>query len=168
MKKIISLFVSATLIVTFAFQSCTKAAEATGGLLGAGQCEVKASFNGAVSGNYTSNNVTSSVVKNGMAAMFNSTSISPVKMFTIMLPANVATGTYNLKNNNALNGVNFTYVPGTSGKGWTASSNNDDDFIYNVTKATSTEIEGTFSGNMHNDTDGTSINITSGSFKAKF
>lgn len=167
MKKTLSFCMIALMITALFSQSCSKVAEATGGLLGAGQCEVKANFSGATSGSYTSNNLTSTVAKNGMAAMFNSTSISPVKMFTIMLPANVTTGTYNLKNNNALDGVSFTYIPGTSGQGWTASSNNDDDFIYIVTKATATELEGTFSGNMHNDTDGTSIRITNGSFKAK-
>lgn len=168
MKKTISLLLSTILMAMFLLQSCSKVAEATGGLLGAGQCEVKASFTGATSGSYASNNLTSTVVKNGVAAMFNSTSISPVKMFTIMLPANAKTGTFNLKNNDALGDVSFTYVPGTSGKGWSASSNNDDDFIYTITKATATELEGTFTGNMHNDDDGTSIKITNGSFKAKF
>lgn len=163
LKSVLALFVTALL-----FTACSKVSDATGGLLGAGQCEVKASFSGATSGSYISNNLTSTVAKNGLMAMFNSSSISPVKMFTIMLPANVKTGTYNLKNNEALGGISFTYVPGTSGQGWSASSNNDDDFIYSITKATSTEIEGTFSGNMHNDTDNTTVKVTNGSFKAKF
>ena len=168
MKKTLSFLLTTALVFIVVLQSCTKVAEATGGLLGAGQCEVKASFTGASSGSYTSNNLTSTVAKTGLMAMFNSNSISPVKMFTIILPANAKTGTYNLKNNDELGGISFAYIPGTSGKGWAASSNNDDDFIYIITKATATELEGTFSGNMHNDDDGTSIKVTNGSFKAKF
>lgn len=168
MRTKFSILFAAILLSVCLLPSCKKVAEITGGALGAGQCEVKASFSGATSVSYTSSNLSSTVAKTGLIAMFNSTSISPIKMFTIMLPANVKTGTYNLKNNNSLNGISFTYVPGTSGKGWSASSNNDDDFIYVVTKATATEIEGTFSGNMHNDTDNTSVKVTNGSFKAKF
>lgn len=156
------------LLTLLGFSSCTKVTEATGGLLGVGQCEVKASVAGAVSTTYTSNNLTSTAAKSGLMLNFNSTTISPVRMFTILLPVKIATGSYNLKNNDALGGISFAYVHDNGGTGFAASSNNDDDFIFVVTKSTATEIEGTFSGNMHNDDAGTSVKITNGSFRAKF
>lgn len=167
MKNLHHYLIVLTVFASLGFTGCSKVKNAVSSSLGVGQCEVKATVSGAVSTSYSSNNLSSAVAKTNLLMNMNSSSISPIRMFTILLPANIATGTYNLKNNKTLNGAVFTYVHDNGSTGWVASSDNTDDFIFVVTKSTTSEIEGTFSGNMHNDNK-TSITVSGGSFKAKF
>ena len=58
----------------------------------------------------------------------------------------------------------------TSGSfvGFGAANDRDDEFILVITKSTSTELEGTFSGKLYNESEGTETTVTNGKIAAKF
>lgn len=164
-------------IATFTFSSCSKIADkVSGGTFTAGKCEIKANISGAVSGNYESVLISSMCTKSPALIHLTTTTTSmPVKTFMITLPGDVKVGTYsNLMANDQ--SWAFAYTHNTSDAGQaeattfvTPSENKAPNFTVTVTKMTSTEIEGTFSGTMMNGkTAGKNITVSNGSFKGKF
>lgn len=137
--------------------------------ISAGKCEIKASISGAVSASYKSDALGSNVIKNNMIMNLASSTVSlPTSQFVIIMPANVATGTYNFQTQNGATGFAVSYAHQNGSGGWATGSGADEAFTLTVTKSSSSEVEGTFSGTMRNDEKNSTINISNGSFKAKF
>ncbi|MCO5230659.1 MAG: hypothetical protein M9958_05845 [Chitinophagales bacterium] len=145
-------------------ESSNKAAE-----LQAGHSMVTLTASGATSGDFKSNDLTSLVSKSGfeinLSASSVNTSTLSTEMVMMLLPADITAGTYNLKTMPSSAVLpTFSYMKGSTG--WAAAPT--DNFTIVVSKATSTEIEGTFSGTLHNDSDGTDVTISKGTFAAKY
>jgi hypothetical protein len=80
----------------------------------------------------------------------------------LLLPSNVAPGTYSYSS--GLSTFEFSYSNGSNG--WATDAGQV--FTIMVSKATATEIEGTFSGVLKNDELNTTVSLTNGKFAAKF
>ncbi|MEZ5055275.1 MAG: hypothetical protein R2807_11030, partial [Chitinophagales bacterium] len=101
-----------------------------------------------------------------ISASYVNTSTFSTEIVMILLPATITEGTYNLKSMSSSDVLPvFTYTKGSTG--WAAAPS-EQEFTIEITKATSTEIEGTFSGKTVNETDLTEVNITNGKFAAKY
>lgn len=167
-KNLLPFAMILSLFAVVSFMGCDKAKDAVTSL-SAGKCEVKATISGAVSASYSSDLMGSTAIKNGLLMNLGSATVSlPIKQFVLIIPANVTTGTYQMKSLNGSAGWAMSYVHNNGADGWATGAGADEDFTVVVTKATATEVEGTFSGKMVNDEKKTSINVTNGSFKAKF
>lgn len=164
-------------IVSATLFSCSKIADkVSGGAISSGKCEIKASVSGSVSGSYESVLLSSMCSKSPALISLSTTTTSlPIKTFMIMLPGDVKVGTYNNLMANDQSWA-FSYTHNTSDVGQTEATlyvtpleNKAPNFTVTVTKITSEEIEGTFSGTMTNPKTGTkTITISNGSFKGKF
>lgn len=167
MKKISLFFV---LLSTLFFNACKKDDMVSASNLSAGHSKVSLTAAGATSGNFNSNDLISTVAKSGMeinlsASYVNTTSFT-TEIVMMLFPADITTGTYNFKTMLSSTVLpTFVYTKGATG--WAATPS-ESEFTIVVTKATSTEIEGTFSGTVHNDTDGTDVTISNGKFAAKY
>jgi len=181
MRKFIHYALLGTAIIASTLTSCKKddssggGGNASAGSLNAGQSMVKASISGAYSTNYESTATVSMATKTGglIALTTNkqpSASNLSLDQFIIYLPANIQVGTYKATDMTGGAGI-FTYSHteslGQNPKGWQADPEGETVFNFTVTKASATEIEGTFNGEMSNDNDNTKI-TASGSFAAKF
>lgn len=177
MKKIFNLALAGTMILATALTSCKKDSDSSSpagsASLTAGQSLVKANISGAHSTNFESTNTISTAAKAGGLIVITAnkqpsgTNLT-VDNFVIYLPANITTGSY--KVTDVTSGIfQFGHTPslGAQTKGWQADDDGETVFNFTVTKVSDTEIEGTFSGDMTNDTDMTVI-TASGSFAAKF
>ncbi|HOZ85552.1 MAG TPA: hypothetical protein PK191_08685 [Niabella sp.] len=156
---------TAMLILLFGCQKGNPLSQA----LSAGKCEIKATVSGAVSSNYSSDALGSNAIKNSMLMNLASSTVSlPTSQFVIILPANVATGTYPFKTQQGATGFAVSYVHQNGSGSWATGSGGDENFTLTITKSSSSEIEGVFNGTMKNDQKNSTITISNGSFKAKF
>lgn len=167
MKKL--LIIISTIVSIFMI-GCKKDSTTTTSTLTAGKSRVSLTASGATSGNFSSNDLTSIVAKStyeiNLSASYVNTSTFSTEIVMMLLPADITTGSYNFKTMSASTALpTFAYTKGSTG--WAATPS-ESEFTIVVTTATSTEIEGTFSGTLHNDTDGTDVTITNGKFAAKY
>ncbi len=155
--------------VVFFLNSCKKDSTSSSPLA-AGKSRVSLTCSGATSGNFNSNDLVSTIAKSSaeinLAASYVNTSTFTSEIVMMLLPADITPGTYNFKTMPSSTVLpTFTYTKGATG--WAATPS-ESEFTIVVTKATTSEIEGTFSGTLHNDTDGTDVNITNGKFAGKY
>jgi hypothetical protein len=158
-------------ILCLSIIGCTKPSSTT--TLTAGKCSISADISGAISSSYSSNPIGSTVAKNGFYFLASSNaSASSQEQFQLYIPLDVTAGTtYKFSTvgtsslwsgvyskNNALAG---------SVQGWAASGGDNLSFEVTVTKATSTDLEGTFKGEMTEDTNNTKVTVSNGKFSAK-
>lgn len=167
MKK---LSIILSVLSIFLFYACSKKDEVSASKLKSGQSKVVLTASGAASGKFNSNDLISIVAKSSaeinISASYVNTSTFSTEIVMILLPATITEGTYNLKSMSSSDVLPvFTYTKGSTG--WAAAPS-EQEFTIEITKATSTEIEGTFSGKTVNETDLTEVNITNGKFAAKY
>ncbi|MFA6150712.1 MAG: hypothetical protein WC716_05285 [Chitinophagaceae bacterium] len=178
-KQLINLMLAATLFaLANPLASCTKKDSKTATptpsspTLAKGKSSVTATITGTYTGTFKSNEVMSSVAQSSSIINIASATSSALggsgglsEQFMIILPANIAVGTYNTRN---LTGSSFTYVGsnGISASGWT-SGGFETNIVFKVTKSTAEEIEGTFEGTMGEEEKNTTISAK-GTFTAKF
>lgn len=133
-----------------------------------GKSEVKFNYTGAASGNYVSNILLSTVLKSSSLININATFLSGFtpQMVLFILPANITVGNHLQNASGDVDGANFSF--NIMDQGWAVGGASATGFQINITKNDATGIEGTFSGQLGNDTDGTKITTASGTFKATF
>lgn len=169
MKKLHNLFLIFVIITTV---SCKKDSNSTKSLL-PGRCRISCTLNGAVSGNYNSDDYYSFSAYNASSMVLdavlinNSTSIREDVSF--LFPVSITTGNYLLSDAGAPN-ITFKYLKKNiyvyDDRIWNAGVGSD--FTVNISKVSYNEIEGTFSGTATNSSDATTITITNGKFYTIF
>lgn len=170
-------FFALTLIISsvFLLSSCKKNDPASGGTasaasLAAGKCDIRFNYSGATSGSFASTLAISTAATSGILYNINGSAISGLtpQITMIITPANTAVGTYaqSAAGADLPNNMVFSFTSGSNG--WASGGANAAGFKIVVTAVTSNTIEGTFSGEIGNDTDLTKVTITNGSFAAKF
>jgi len=179
MKKLINYALMALVIAGTTLTSCKKDSDSNGGgnvgagSLTPGQSIVKANISGAHSTSYESTTLMSTAAKAGNQILINSIKQPSlpdltVDQFVIYLPANIQVGNYKTTD---VTGAIFTFTHtanvGGTARGWQADPEGETVFNFTISKATATELEGTFTGEMSNDNDNTKV-TASGSFAAKF
>lgn len=177
-KQIVNLMLAATLFaLANPLTSCTKkdtttTPTPTTTTLAKGKSNVTATITGSYSGTFKSNETMSAVAKSSSIINIAAATSSALggsgglsEQFMIILPANIAVGTYSTRD---LTGVSFTYVGsnGASASGWT-SGGFETNIVFKVTKSTTEEIEGTFEGTMGEEEKNTTISAK-GTFTAKY
>ena len=172
-KNLLSLI----LIISTAFlcSSCKKDSAAAGNTasaanLAAGKCDIRFDYSGATSGSFASTLAISTAASSGVLYNINGSAISGLipQITMIITPANTAVGTYaqSAAGADLPNNMVFSFTSGSNG--WASGGANAAGFKIVVTAVTSNTIEGTFSGEIGNDTDLTKVTIANGSFAAKF
>jgi hypothetical protein len=158
----ISLLLSAILFNA----GCTKdeTAEPAATSLNAGQCQISCSVSGAVSSTFSSVLMISQAAKSTEIMNLSGSAVSGMnpEIAMLLLPSNVAPGTYSYSS--GLSTFEFSYSNGSNG--WATDAGQV--FTIMVSKATATEIEGTFSGVLKNDELNTTVSLSNGKFAAKF
>ena len=167
MKKFTFVFI---VVSTLLLNACKKDDTVSASNLSAGHSKVSLTAAGATSGNFSSNDLISIVAKSGaeinLSASYVNTTSFTTEIVLMLLPADITTGSYNFKTMSSSAALpTFAYTKGVNG--WAATPS-ESEFTIVVSKATSTEIEGTFSGTLHNDTDNTDVTISNGKFAAKY
>jgi len=167
MKKFTFAFI---VVSTLLLNACKKDDTVSASNLSAGHSKVSLTAAGATSGNFSSNDLISIVAKSGaeinLSASYVNTTSFTTEIVMMLLPADITTGSYNFKTMSSSAALpTFVYTKGATG--WAATPS-ESEFTIVVSKATSTEIEGTFSGTLHNDTDNTDVTISNGKFAAKY
>lgn len=167
MKKFSFIFTLACLLL---FNACKKDNSVSASNLASGKSKVSLTAAGATSGNFSSTDFISSIVKStdiiNLSASYVNTSTFSTEIVLMLLPVGITTGSYNFKTMSSSAALpTFAYTKGATG--WAATPA-ESEFTIVVTKATSTEIEGTFSGTLHNDTDNNDVTITNGKFAGKY
>jgi major membrane immunogen (membrane-anchored lipoprotein) len=168
MKKFTFAFI---VVSTLLLNACKKDDTVSASNLSAGHSKVSLTAAGATSGNFSStNDLISIVAKSGaeinLSASYVNTTSFTTEIVLMLLPADITTGSYNFKTMSSSAALpTFAYTKGVNG--WAATPS-ESEFTIVVSKATSTEIEGTFSGTLHNDTDNTDVTISNGKFAAKY
>lgn len=177
MKKATFKTANAILIVALSlstlFYSCSKdnsnssstptAPSASG--LAAGKCKITCNYSGAVSGSYTSMEITSAAVKTSSygtlsAAGMNGT--TPLNCTITQPLSQTGKVSYKTLGSGLVNTITFS----VGGKGWIAVPG--DDFTIEIAKNDGSVLEATFSGTLTNDTDKTTITITNGTIAGKY
>ena len=169
MKKILQ-FAAVAMLLTGTLISCSKKDSSTttttsSSSLAAGKCQISAKISGATSASFSSTLLMSSALKNATLINLSGGSASGlvVEQMLLGMSSNLSVGTYNFATDKT--GL-FAFSYAKDGKGWAAADG--DDFTVNITKSTATEIEGTFSGKMINETEKTTITVSEGKFAGKF
>jgi hypothetical protein len=155
------------LLLSVIFNGCKKDETEDPGAasLSPGQSQISCTVTGAASSSFKSNVLISSVLRSSSLMNISGSTLSGMttEMVLMILPANITTGTYTSESNNS-GDFAFSYSNGSTG--WAADVSPV--FTVVVTKSTATEIEGTFSGVLTNDTDNTQVTIKDGKFAAKY
>ncbi len=163
------LSIAMIIFATILFSSCEKeviddVVEETASLL-PGQCEIKCNVSGAATSTFASNLLISTAIKSTdlMNISGAGVSSSDAEIVMIILPANVTTGTYTSSSWES----GFFALAYTKGSyAWAAEQNQS--FTITISEVTSTNIKGTFSGVLINEDLASQVNITNGTFSAKF
>ena len=140
--------------------------------LSAGQSKVTADLSGDISGNFSSDKLTSTTVEtNGVVVIAAIRVVSPVKtrLFNINIWGNLAPGTYKIHDvtNERLSGT-FAYVENSMDPNslYAAGAEEDNNFTYTIAVNDGKTLEGTFNGDMFNP-QGKKITVN-GTFKAAY
>ncbi len=166
-----------TLIISsfFLFSSCKKDSAAAGNTasaanLAAGKCDIRFDYSGAASGSFASTLAISTAASSGVLYNIAGATVSGLTALQTMIitPANTTVGTYaqSAAGADLPNNMVFTFASGATG--WATGGGTAAGFKIVVTAVTSNTIEGTFSGDLGNDSDPSKVTITNGSFAAKF
>ncbi len=164
---ILAIFIAVSTLLV----SCKKSDKVSSENLSPGKCKVSATVGGEA---YSSTDIVSTVAKSAyIINIASGTASLPIKQFVFILPANIAAGTYNFATDDdgtvGIMTTAYTKTDGGSATGFAAA--NDDrgnQFILVITKATATEIEGTFSGTLYNEDTNTTTSVTNGKVAAKY
>jgi hypothetical protein len=170
-------FLALALIISsvFLLPSCKKNDPASGSTasatnLAAGKCDIRFTYSGAASGSFASTLAISSAATSGVLYNISGSALSGLtpQITLMIMPANTAVGTYAQPSAGAdlPNGMVISFSSGSNG--WASGAGTAAGFKIIVTAVTSNTIEGTFSGDLGNDSDPTKVTITNGSFAAKF
>lgn len=163
----VSLFACCALFMT----SCKKdSADASGNQsLSTGQAEVRFDYSGAQSGSYQSTLSLSHAVSSGVITQIAAQVVSglTVKTVQIVFPTSLAVGSSTQASAGAdlANGFLMTFAVGSDG--WAIGGGTGTGFTVTITKNTGTEMEGTFSGELGNDSNPTKVTTASGYFHCK-
>lgn len=138
-----------------------------------GRCRVFCTINGAVTMDYSSQDVNSFSAYNAVSMVlapdFRNTTSGERATMEILIPVSTTPGTYNLNAAGAPN-ISFTFTKDNmysgTGNSWKAIVGSNMTFV--LTKSSYTELEGTFSGTAVSDADGSTVTITNGKFKTVF
>lgn len=133
--------------------------------LSPGKSQISCTISGAATSTFNSNIQISTVLKSTDLMNISGSAISgtTAEIVMMILPANIATGTYSSASNNS---GDFAFSYSNGSVGW--ASDVSPVFTVIVTKSTATEIEGTFSGILNNDDLGNQVTIKDGKFAAKY
>jgi outer membrane protein assembly factor BamE (lipoprotein component of BamABCDE complex) len=132
--------------------------------LQSGKSQISCKVSGAATSTFSSNSMVSTVLKSGELMNISGGAVSGMssELVMLLLPANIKVGTYSSSNWD----YRFSLVYSNAGNGWAADQSKE--FKVEVTKATSTEIEGTFSGILINETLKNQVAVSAGKFAAKY
>lgn len=173
MKKTIQLLsVSLFALCSMFITSCNKAStDASGNQeLTAGKGEVRFNYSGAQSGSFQSALATSTAASSGGITQIACTVVSGLsaKTVQIIFPTSIAVGTTTQASAGAdlTNGFLMSFAT-SGGAGWAIGGGTGSGFSVTVTKNTATEMEGTFSGELGNDSDPSKVTLASGYFHCK-
>lgn len=173
MKKTVQ-FLSVSLIALCSLfsTSCKKdSTNASGNQeLTSGKSEVRFNHSGAQSGSFQSVLATSTAASSGVITQIACTVVSGVtaKTVQIVFPTSIAVGTTTQASAGAdlTNGFLMSFAT-SGGAGWAIGGGTASGFSVTVTKNTGTEMEGTFSGELGNDSDPSKVTLASGYFHCK-
>lgn len=159
----LSLFLTTTLL----FSGCKKDETNDTGVasLSPGKSQISCTISDAATSSFNSNILLSSVLKSSDLINISGSAVTGMKAEIVMmiLPADITTGIYTSASNNS-GDFSFSYSNGSLG--WAADVSPV--FTVVVVKSTVTEIEGTFSGTLINETLGNQVSVTNGKFVAKY
>jgi len=137
--------------------------------LGSGQSEVRFSYSGAQSGSFQSTLALSMAASSGGITQIagNQVSGTSAKVVQIIFPTSVALGATSQASAGAdlTNGFLMSFAIGSDG--WAIGGGTGVGFTVTVTKNTGTEMEGTFSGELGNDSNPSKVTVTNGYFHCK-
>jgi hypothetical protein len=138
-----------------------------------GRCRVFCTINGAIKMDYASQDVNSFSAYNSVSMVLEpvilNTTTGNKEYISLLVPVNTPAGAYDLTAAGAP-AISFSFTKenlysGVS-KTWSATVGSNMTFV--ITKASYTELEGTFSGIATNTSDGSTITITNGRFYTVF
>ena len=169
MRKINFIFAMFIAVSTL-LVSCKKSDNVSSAKLASGKCKVTATVGGEA---YSSTDLVSTVAKSAyIINIASGTASLPIKQFVFILPANITAGTYNFATDDdgtvGIMTTAYTKTDGGTAKGFAAANDRDNEFTLVITKATATELEGTFSGTLYNEDDNTTTSVTNGKVAAKY
>ena len=137
--------------------------------LTAGKGEVRFNYTGSQSGSFQSALATSQAASNGGITQIACTVVSgtSAKVVQIIFPTNIAVGSSTQATAGAdlANGFLMAFAIGSNG--WAIGGGTGSGFTVTVTKNTGTEMEGTFSGELGNDSDPGKVALANGYFHCK-
>ncbi len=170
MKKILLsafVFLSATVMLS----SCKKDSGSSGSItVPAGKSSIQCSYSGAGSGTFTSNLTYSTCLKSPYLINVSGGAMSGLSLsqVLIILPAAISVGTHTQGSDGTADGITFALSTDNGTKAWAIGGSTATGFSVKVTRNDATGIEGTFSGQLGNDTDNTLVTISGGSFKGTY
>ena len=171
MRKLIS-SVSLFLISIVLLNSCKKdAASGNGSSVPAGKSSVTCTYSGSGSGTFTSDLSLSSCLKSSSLINLSGGSVSglaSVNQGMMILPLGISVGTHSQGADGSADGVVFTLTINNGTQSWSSGGSTATGFTVNVTRNDASGIEGTFSGQLGNDSDNTIVTITNGTFAGTF
>lgn len=171
MKKIIGLTPVLLLCITI-LSSCKKdsTSSAASDNVPSGKSSIKCDYSGAASGNFTSSLSLSSCLKSSSLINVSGGAMSgtAVSQALLILPADISVGSHNQGTDGTADGITFTLSINNAAQAWGVDGATATGFSVNVTRNDATGIEGTFSGQLGNDTDGTVVTLSNASFKGTF
>ena len=171
MKKIIG-FTPVLLLFVTLLSSCKKdaASSASNETVPSGKSSIKCDYSGAASGNFSSSLSLSTCLKSSSLINVSGGAMSgtAVSQALLILPADIAVGTHTQGTDGTADGITFTLSINNGTQAWSVDGATATGFSVNVTRNDATGIEGTFSGQLGNDTDGTVVSLSNASFKGTF
>jgi len=86
----------------------------------------------------------------------------------MILPLGISVGNHSQGADGSADGVVFTLTINNGTQSWSSGGSTATGFTVNVTRNDASGIEGTFSGQLGNDSDNTIVTITNGTFAGTF
>lgn len=171
MRKFL-LSVSMMLALGLLFVSCKKdSASNNNSNVPAGKSAVSCTYSGAASGTYSSDLSLSTCAKSSSLVNLASgslTGLASVNQGMMILPLSISVGNHAQGTDGSADGITFSLTINNGSQSWVTGGATATGFTVNVTRNDATGIEGTFSGQLGNDTDNSVVTITNGTFKGTF
>lgn len=163
---------SVFLLMAMLVLSCKKdSASATDTNVPAGKSAITCTYSGAASGSFASALSLSSCLKSSAlinvsgGALYGAVSVSQGLM---ILPLGIGVGTHTQGSSGTADDITFTLSINNGAQAWSVAGATATGFTVNVTRNDATGVEGTFSGQLGNDSDNSVVTISNGSFKGTF
>ncbi|GEM_PF-2920012 len=164
MKKMNRLLFVVGLCMLLTVIGCSKSN--LGGGLAKGQCEITASYSGAASGDYKSLATLSTAVKvDPLIVLTAATAKLPPQTCQITFPVTLTKGVH-AQSGGTAGGVTILLSDGTNG--YAIGGDGATGFTVTIDEINDSEIRGSFSGQLGNDSKKTKITVTNGKFSAKY